>query len=181
MRKAREDIAFSSDFIVGYPGESDTDFSATLKLVSDVEFAQAYSFKYSPRPGTPASNKKPVNEQTKSDRLESLQQLLDAQQLAFNLKKIGTTQAILIEKPGSKEGQLVGKTPYMQATHFCGPENLIGSITKVRILDGFSKGLAGDIVKEDEIYSIQKPDQTQTEGRFLESRNDWRNKNHAGV
>ena len=181
LRKAREDIAFSSDFIVGYPGESDTDFAATLKLVSDVEFAQAYSFKYSPRPGTPASNREQVNEQTKSDRLESLQQLLDAQQLAFNLKKIGTTQSILIEKPGNKEGQLAGKTPYMQATHFCGPENLIGSITKVRILDGFSKGLAGDIVKEDEIYSIQKPDQTQTEGQFLEGQNDWRNKNHARV
>ena len=181
LRKARGDIAFSSDFIVGYPGESDADFAATLKLVSDIEFAQAYSFKYSPRPGTPASNREQINEQIKSDRLESLQQLLDAQQLAFNLTKVGTTQSVLIEKSGRKESQLVGKTPYMQATHFCGPKKLIGSIAEVRILDGFSKGLAGDIVKEDKINSIQKPDQTQTEGQFLESQNDWRNKNHARV
>ena len=166
LRKVREDIAFSSDFIVGYPGETDADFAETLRLVSDIEFAQAYSFKYSSRPGTPASGKVEVDEQTKSDRLESLQQLLNAQQLAFNLKKVGTTQTVLVEKRGRKQGQLVGKTPYMQAVHFCGSELLIGSIQKVRILDGFSKGISGDIVEDDKIYDIQETTNIETKGAY---------------
>ena len=166
LRKVREDIAFSSDFIVGYPGETDVDFAETLRLVSDIEFAQAYSFKYSSRPGTPASGKMEVDEQIKSDRLESLQQLLNAQQLAFNLKKVGTVQSVLVEKHGRKQGQLVGKTPYMQAAHFCGNEQLIGSIQKVRILDGFSKGISGDIVKDDKIYDIQETTNIETKGAY---------------
>ena len=160
------EIAFSSDFIVGYPGETDADFAETLRLVSDIEFAQAYSFKYSSRPGTPASGKVEVDEQTKSDRLESLQQLLNAQQLAFNLKKVGTTQTVLVEKRGRKQGQLVGKTPYMQAVHFCGSELLIGSVQKVRILDGFSKGISGDIVEDDKIYDIHETTDIETKGTY---------------
>ena len=166
LRKAREDMAFSSDFIVGYPGETDADFAETLRLVSDIEFAQAYSFKYSSRPGTPASGKIEVDEQLKSDRLESLQQLLNAQQLAFNLKKVGTVQSVLVEKQGRKQGQLVGKTPYMQAAHFCGSEQLIGSIQKVRILDGFSKGISGDMVDNDKIYDIQEPTKIESKGIY---------------
>jgi tRNA-2-methylthio-N6-dimethylallyladenosine synthase len=166
LRKAREDIAFSSDFIVGFPGETDADFAETLRLVSDIEFAQAYSFKYSSRPGTPASDKVEVGEQIKSDRLESLQQLLNAQQLAFNLKKVGTVQSVLVEKQGRKQGQLVGKTPYMQAAHFCGSEQLIGSIQKVRILDGFSKGISGDMVDNDKVYDIQEPTKIESKGIY---------------
>ena len=166
LRKVREDIAFSSDFIVGYPGETDVDFAETLRLVSDIEFAQAYSFKYSSRPGTPASDKVEVGEQIKSDRLESLQQLLNAQQLAFNLKKVGTVQSVLVEKQGRKQGQLVGKTPYMQAAHFCGSEQLIGSIQKVRILDGFSKGISGDMVDNDKVYDIQEPTKIESKGIY---------------
>ena len=166
LRKVREDIAFSSDFIVGYPGETDVDFAETLRLVSDIEFAQAYSFKYSSRPGTPASGKMEVDEQIKSDRLESLQQLLNAQQLAFNLKKVGTVQSVLVEKHGRKQGQLVGKTPYMQAAHFCGNEQLIGSIQKVRILDGFSKGISGDMVDNDKFYDIKEPSKIEAKGIY---------------
>ena len=166
LRKVREDIAFSSDFIVGYPGETDVDFAETLRLVSDIEFAQAYSFKYSSRPGTPASGKVEVDEQIKSDRLESLQQLLNAQQLAFNLKKVGTVQSVLVEKRGRKQGQLVGKTPYMQAAHFCGNEQLIGSIQKVRILDGFSKGISGDMVDNDKFYDIKEPFKIEAKGIY---------------
>ena len=166
LRKAREDIAFSSDFIVGFPGETDADFAETLRLVSDIEFAQAYSFKYSSRPGTPASDKVEVGEQIKSDRLESLQQLLNAQQLAFNLKKVGTVQSVLMEKQGRKQGQLVGKTPYMQAAHFCGSKQLIGSIQKVRILDGFSKGISGDMVDNDKVYDIQEPTKIESKGIY---------------
>ena len=166
LRKVREDIAFSSDFIVGYPGETDVDFAETLRLVSDIEFAQAYSFKYSSRPGTPASDKVEVGEQIKSDRLESLQQLLNAQQLAFNLKKVGTVQSVLVEKQGRKQGQLVGKTPYMQAAHFCGSEQLIGSIQKVRILDGFSKGISGDMVDNDKFYDIKEPSKIEAKGIY---------------
>ena len=166
LRKAREDIAFSSDFIVGFPGETDADFAETLRLVSDIEFAQAYSFKYSSRPGTPASDKVEVGEQIKSDRLESLQQLLNAQQLAFNLKKVGTVQSVLVEKQGRKQGQLVGKTPYMQAAHFCGSEQLIGSIQKVRILDGFSKGISGDMVDNDTVYDIKEPTKIESKGIY---------------
>ena len=166
LRKAREDIAFSSDFIVGFPGETDADFAETLRLVSDIEFAQAYSFKYSSRPGTPASDKVEVGEQIKSDRLESLQQLLNAQQLAFNLKKVGTVQSVLVEKQGRKQGQLVGKTPYMQAAHFCGSKQLIGSIQKVRILDGFSKGISGDMVDNDKFYDIKEPSKIEAKGIY---------------
>ena len=166
LKKAREDIAFSSDFIVGYPGETDDDFADTLRLVSDIEFAQAYSFKYSSRPGTPASGKGEIDEQIKSDRLESLQQLLNAQQLAFNLKKVGTIQTVLVEKHGRKQGQLVGKTPYMQAAHFSGNERFIGSIQKVRILDGFSKGISGDIVDDDKVYDMQQSTKIESKGTY---------------
>ena len=166
LRKAREDMAFSSDFIVGYPGETNADFAETLRLVSDIEFAQAYSFKYSSRTGTPASGKVEIDEQLKSDRLESLQQLLNAQQLAFNLKKVGTVQNVLVEKHGRKQGQLVGKTPYMQAAHFCGNEQLIGSIQKVRITEGFSKGISGNMVDNDKFYDIQEPTEIESKGIY---------------
>ncbi|MEE2694276.1 MAG: tRNA (N6-isopentenyl adenosine(37)-C2)-methylthiotransferase MiaB [Pseudomonadota bacterium] len=118
LRNARPDIALSSDFIVGFPGETQEDFEATLSLVEKVNFAQAYSFKYSPRPGTPAADAKgSVDYEVAGRRLACLQQALDRQQLNFNLSKVGSKLQILIEKPGRNYGQMIGKSQYMQAVH----------------------------------------------------------------
>ncbi|NDG37399.1 MAG: tRNA (N6-isopentenyl adenosine(37)-C2)-methylthiotransferase MiaB, partial [Alphaproteobacteria bacterium] len=116
LRKVRPDIAMSGDFIVGFPGESDADFAETLALVSKVGYASAYSFKYSPRPGTPAANADvQVAEAVKSERLESLQQLLNAQQFAFNKSTEGRVVDVLVERAGGRDGQMAGRSPYMQA------------------------------------------------------------------
>jgi tRNA-2-methylthio-N6-dimethylallyladenosine synthase len=118
LRAARADIALSSDFIIGFPGESDSDFAATMKLVEDIGFAQAFSFKYSMRPGTPAAvMETQVAEAVKDDRLQHLQAVLNAQQIAFNRAMIGRVLPVLLEKPGRHEGQLVGRSPYLQAVH----------------------------------------------------------------
>ena len=147
LREARPDLALSSDFIVGHPGESDADFADTLRLVTDVGYVQAYSFKYSPRPGTPAAGTDlQIDEAVKSDRLETLQQLLNAQQLAFNVASVGAVQPVLVERKGQKEGQLVGRGPYMQAVHFSGPDRLVGAIADVRIEQGFANSLSGTVV-----------------------------------
>ncbi|MBT5264003.1 MAG: tRNA (N6-isopentenyl adenosine(37)-C2)-methylthiotransferase MiaB [Rhodospirillaceae bacterium] len=147
LRSARADLAFSSDFIVGHPGESDQDFADTLRLVSDIGYAQAYSFKYSARPGTPAAQTtEQVPEAIKSERLQSLQQLLGAQQLAFNQSAAGTNQDVLVERHGNRAGQLVGRGPYMQAVHFDGPERLLNTLVDVKILEGFANSLAGEVV-----------------------------------
>ena len=147
LRKARPDLALSSDFIVGYPGESDSDFADTLRLVSDIGYAQSYSFKYSPRPGTPAAGTAlQISEAVKADRLETLQQLLNAQQLAFNMASVNDIQPVLVERKGQKEGQLVGRGPFMQAVHFAGPDRLIGSIVDIRIEQGYANSLSGSVV-----------------------------------
>jgi len=118
LREARPDLALSGDFIVGFPGETDADFEATLALVREVGYAQAYSFKYSPRPGTPASSsEEQVPEAVKAERLARLQDLLDAQQQRFNEASVGRHNRVLLERPGRKPTQLVGRTPYMQAIH----------------------------------------------------------------
>lgn len=118
LRNARPDIALSSDFIVGFPGETEADFEATLRLVEKVKFSQAYSFKYSPRPGTPASEMtNQIDNDVSAERLGVLQQLLDDQQRTFNRSKVGTKLEVLLEKPGRKQGQLVGRSLYMQAVH----------------------------------------------------------------
>ena len=118
LRKARPDIALSSDFIVGFPGETDEDFEATMKLVEDITYASAYSFKYSPRPGTPASvSDQQVEESVKSERLQRLQALLNAQQRAFNDAMVGTQTQILLERAGREDGQLIGRSPWLQAVH----------------------------------------------------------------
>ena len=114
VRAARPDIAVSSDFIVGFPGETEEDFAATLDLVEQVGFAQAYSFKYSPRPGTPAAEMEQIDEAVKADRLARLQDLLERQQRAFNRSLIGRTLDVLFEKPGRLAGQIVGRSPYLQ-------------------------------------------------------------------
>ena len=118
LRDARPDIALSSDFIVGFPGETDADFAATMALVREVGYAQAYSFKYSPRPGTPAATlDDQVPEPVKAQRLADLQAELNAQQQRFNEASVGRAMAVLLEREGRRDGQLVGRTPYMQAVH----------------------------------------------------------------
>lgn len=146
LRVVRPDLAMSSDFIVGFPGESDQDFADTIRMVNDVTYVQAYSFKYSPRPGTPAASVEDhVPEEVKSDRLAALQQLLNAHQLAYNKSSVGMEQKVLIEKTGARDGQLVGRGPYMQAVHCYGPDRLIGEIVDVQITEGFANSLAGEV------------------------------------
>ena len=145
LRKARPDLALSSDFIVGYPGESELDFRATLDLVSEIEFAQAFSFKYSPRPGTPAAIERQVPESAKVERLAELQALLQRQQRAFNAATVGTTMPVLFEKPGRHDGQLIGRSPYLQPVHADASSEAIGQILPVEILRTSANSLAGRI------------------------------------
>jgi len=147
LRAIRPDIAMSGDFIVGFPGESDADFAETLALVSKVGYASAYSFKYSPRPGTPAATAKiQVPESVKSERLESLQQLLNAQQFAFNKGTEGKIVDILVERAGGRDGQMAGRSPYMQAVNFIGNPDQIGQIVRCRLFEARQNSMTGDIV-----------------------------------
>ena len=133
LRAARPDLALSSDFIVGFPGETDQDFEATLSLVREVGCASAFSFKYSARPGTPAAQARQVPEDVKTARLAALQALLIAQQAAFNASCEKRIMPVLFEKPGRKKGQAVGRSPYLQPVHVEGALDLIGEIRDVRI------------------------------------------------
>ncbi|MBR0737052.1 tRNA (N6-isopentenyl adenosine(37)-C2)-methylthiotransferase MiaB [Bradyrhizobium liaoningense] len=134
FRAARQDIAFSSDFIVGFPGESEQDFLATLALVTQIGYAAAYSFKYSARPGTPAADmQETVSPAEMDQRLERLQELIDSQQSAFNKAAIGSTVDVLFERPARKEGQIVGRTAYLQPAHVMASPDIIGQILPVRI------------------------------------------------
>ena len=153
IRAARPDIALSCDFITGFPGETDADFEATLDLVREVEFAMTFSFKYSPRPGTPgASMDAQVPEAVKSDRLSRLQALLTEQQLAFNSAQIGKTLPVLLEKPGRHDGQLIGRSPYLQPVHLkAGSETRIGDIVPVRITGLGTFSLAGTLAGSSQV------------------------------
>ena len=134
LRAAQPELAFSSDFIVGFPGETDADFRQTLSLIAEVGYAGAYSFIYSPRPGTPAADMtEQVPETKKSERLQELQALIERQQTAFNEGCVGKTFDILFEKEGRKPGQLVGRSPYLQAVHAMAEPSLIGEIAPVTI------------------------------------------------
>jgi tRNA-2-methylthio-N6-dimethylallyladenosine synthase len=145
LRAARPDLALASDFIVGFPGEGDADFAATLALARDVGFASAYSFKYSARPGTPAAAlPDQVPDPVKAERLAALQALLDVQQRAFNQACAGRTLPVLFEREGKRAGQLVGRSPYMQAVHALAPKSLLGLIADVRIVAGHANSLAGE-------------------------------------
>ena len=147
LREAREDLAMSGDFIVGFPGESDQDFAETLRLVTDVNYAAAYSFKYSPRPGTPAaSSELQVEEAVKSERLAMLQNLLNEQQLSFNLSKIGTRMSVLLERKGRMPGQLIGRSPYMQSVHLEAPARLLGTIAEVEVVDAKANSVEAQII-----------------------------------
>src|ERR1700719_186438 len=134
FRAARQDIAFSSDFIVGFPGETEEDFAATLALVTQIGYAGAYSFKYSPRPGTPAADmRETVSAKEMDERLVRLQELIDSQQSAFNKAAIGLTVDVLIERSARNPGQIVGRTAYLQPAHVMASADIIGRVLPVRI------------------------------------------------
>jgi tRNA-2-methylthio-N6-dimethylallyladenosine synthase len=148
FRQARPDIALSSDFIVGFPGETEADFEDTLALVREVNYAQAYSFKYSPRPGTPgAMREDQIPEDVKSDRLARLQALLNEQQLAFNKRFEGKDVEVLIERPGHKPNQWIGRTPHMQSTHITGKALAPGHIVRAFIEAGHANSLEGRLIE----------------------------------
>ena len=149
IRSLRPDIAISGDFIVGFPGERDADFEATLSLVREVGHAAAFTFKYSRRPGTPAAAMPgQVAEAVKDERLARLNDLIDAQARAFNAAQVGKTLEVLFEKPGRHPGQLIGRSPYLQAVHALAPDRLLGQIVPVRIEDAARNSLAGSLALE---------------------------------
>ncbi len=151
IRAARPDMALSTDIIVGFPGETDEEFEATMDMVRRVGFAQAYSFKYSPRPGTPAADMaSQIANRVKAERLAMLQSLLSAQQTAFNQAQIGRTMPILLEKKGRKAGQLAGRSPYLQAVHVECDETRIGEIALTRITSAGANSLSGVIIAEND-------------------------------
>lgn len=144
LRAARPDIALSSDFIVGHPGETDADFAATLALIRDVGFASAFSFKYSPRPGTPAAGAPhQVPEDVSDSRLQALQALLRDQQAAFNAGCVGQTVNVLFTGPGRHAGQIMGRSPWLQPVHVMGPAGLIGHEVPVTIAAAHTNSLSG--------------------------------------
>lgn len=147
LKEARPDIALSSDFIVGFPGESDKDFQDTLDLVEQVRYAQAYSFKYSIRPGTPAGFMElQIPEDVKSERLAILQTLLNKHQQEFNERTIGKSLPILLERKGRQKGQLFGRSPYMQSVVVEGNDRLLGQIVDVEVNAGHANSITGTIV-----------------------------------
>ena len=148
IRKAQPNLALSSDFIVGFPGETDADFEETMRLVADVGFASSFSFKYSPRPGTPAAEMEAqVSEAVKAERLARLQNLLETQRQAFNHGTVGQTLDVLLEKPGRHPGQIAGKSPYLQAVQFESDRHRIGEVVTVRIVRAGSNSLFGEWVE----------------------------------
>jgi tRNA-2-methylthio-N6-dimethylallyladenosine synthase len=149
LRASQSDLAFTSDFIVGFPGESEDDFRATLSLVEEVGFATAYSFIYSPRPGTPAAAMEglvPPGEQ--AERLQRLQAVITRQWRAFNAQFAGRTVEVLLEKPGKRPGQLVGRTPYLQMVQVMAQGSLIGSLVPVTVTEVGSNSLFGVLARE---------------------------------
>lgn len=147
LRVARPDIVMSSDFIVGFPGETDEDFADTLDLVKKVGYGQCFSFKYSPRPGTPAATMEQVPEHIKTERLAVLQQELARQQLALNEACVGKVMPVLFEKPGKFDGHIVGKTIYMQSAYIDNVDkSLIGKIVDVKITKGAAVSVTGEII-----------------------------------
>jgi tRNA-2-methylthio-N6-dimethylallyladenosine synthase len=142
IRAARPDIALSGDFIVGFPGETEADFEATLELVETVGYAQAYSFAYSARPGTPAAGRPEVPAEIKAERLQRLQALLGRQQAAFQARLVGRILPVLLERPGRLPGQMVGRSPYLNAVHLDAPAELAGRLVEARIQAAATNSLA---------------------------------------
>jgi tRNA-2-methylthio-N6-dimethylallyladenosine synthase len=155
LRIAKPDIAFSSDFIVGFPGETEQDFLDTMNLVKQVGYAQCYSFKYSPRPGTPAAEHEvQVPEEAKAERLAELQKLLYEQQTQFNKNSVGLVMEVLFDKLGREEGQVVGKTPYMQSIHVDNAADYLGKLIDVKITDVKTNSLSGKVIYSN--FLVQK-------------------------
>ena len=145
VRTVRPDIAFSGDFIVGFPGETEDDFEETMRLVREVGHAQAYSFKYSPRPGTPAADMADqIAMEVMDERLQRLQAQIVADQTAFNRNTVGKTCDVLLERPGKFDGQLIGKSPWLQSVHVLAPDLSIGNIVSVQITDSGPLSLKGE-------------------------------------
>ena len=151
LRAARPDVALSSDFIVGFPGETDADFEETLALIRAVGFASTFSFKYSPRPGTPGAEREDqIADEIMRERLAILQALVETQRQAFNAATVGRIVDILFEKPGRHDGQIAGKSPYMQPVHVFGPPELVGRVLPAKITAAGSNSLSGEIVQGQE-------------------------------
>jgi tRNA-2-methylthio-N6-dimethylallyladenosine synthase len=143
MRAARPDIALSGDFIVGFPGETEEDFEATLRIVDEVRYASAYSFKYSPRPGTPAAvMEDQIPRELMDERLQRLQERINSHSLAFNRSKVGTDTQILVERRGRRDGQMIGKTPWLQSLHL-ETDAAPGDMLDVAILSAGPNSLTG--------------------------------------
>jgi tRNA-2-methylthio-N6-dimethylallyladenosine synthase len=156
FRAARQDIAFSSDFIVGFPGETEEDFCATLALITQIGYAAAYSFKYSPRPGTPAAEMpEMVSAEEMDERLERLQELIDGQQSVFNRAMIGSTVDVLFERAARNPGQIVGRTAYLQPAHVMASEEIIGQVRPVRIESLERYSLLGKLANLSELPSAR--------------------------
>ncbi len=145
IRAARPDILLSGDFIVGFPEETDADFADTMALIEAVDYGQAYSFKYSPRPGTPAAERAQVDPEVASARLAELQALLTRQQRAAQEAMVGRVVSVLFEKPGRLEGQMVGKSEYLHAVHASDPDLAPGALKRVRITQSGPNSLSGVI------------------------------------
>ena len=156
VRAARPDIALSSDFIVGFPGETDADFEATMDLIRQVGFAAAYSFKYSPRPGTPAAGEEgQLPEALKTERLHALQALVTEQQRAFQDSLVGQVMDVLFEKPGRKPGQMVGRSPYLSPVQVIAPSSVAGTILSVRITGTQTNSLNGVLTDAPHMNAVQ--------------------------
>jgi tRNA-2-methylthio-N6-dimethylallyladenosine synthase len=156
FRAVRQDIAFSSDFIVGFPGETEEDFCATLALITQIGYAGAYSFKYSPRPGTPAAEMPEiVSAEEMDERLERLQELIDGQQSLFNRAMIGSTVDVLFERAARNPGQIVGRTAYLQPAHVMASEEIIGQVRPVRIESLERYSLLGKLANLSELPSAR--------------------------
>ena len=148
LRAARPDLALSGDFIVGFPGETEADFEATMRLVEEVRYAQAYSFKYSPRPGTAAAERAGVDPEIATERLHRLQALLTRQQREAQDAMVGRETHVLFEKPGREPGQLVGKSEHLMAVHADAPQDMIGRIARVRVIDARTNSLRAEVVDD---------------------------------
>jgi tRNA-2-methylthio-N6-dimethylallyladenosine synthase len=158
LRAARPDLALTSDFIVGFPAEADEDFAATLSLIGEIGFSGAFSFKYSPRPGTPGADmSEQVAEQIKSERLQLLQDAIDKNQAAFNRRCLGRSLDVLFERAGRHPGQLVGRSPYLQPVQVTAPSSLIGKIAAVTITEISSNSLFGVLAQRTEQQPARQP------------------------
>ena len=149
LRASRADLAFTSDFIVGFPGETEADFAETLSLVEEVGYASAYTFMYSSRPGTPAADMPDqIGDAEKSERLQRLQALITRYWQAFNAQSVGRIVEVLLEKPGKLPGQLVGKTPYLQTVQVMARPELIGSLWPVAVTGTGTNTLFGELLEQ---------------------------------